>query len=60
MCAQRRRDIVLNDIAQFDRRQRVFVLDSRFDMDKSLSEGVVALSGVGQKVFEDLSVITVL
>lgn len=52
--------VVLNDVAQLDGRQRVFVLYARFDVDEPLAEGVFALGREGQEVLEDLAVIAVL
>ena len=54
------RYIILNNVAQLDGRQRVFVLDATLDVDKTLAEGVVTLCGIGQEVLQDLAIITVL
>ena len=46
----RRGYVVLNDVAQVDRGQRIFVLDAALDVDQPFAVGVVALRGIGQKV----------
>ena len=56
----RGRNVVLDDVPQLDGRKRVAVLDTRLDVDKTLAHRVVALNGIGQKVFQHLAGITVL
>ena len=53
-------DVVLNDVPEFYGRQRITVLDAGLDVDKSFADRVVSLNGIGQQVFQHLTVIPVL
>ncbi|WP_373168405.1 hypothetical protein [Bacteroides cellulosilyticus] len=54
------RHIVLDDIAQTDGRQGVFVLDTALDVYQPFFKGIVSLRGIREQVFEDFAVIAVL
>ena len=53
-------NVVLNDVPEFYCRQRITVLDAGLDVDKSFADRVVPLNGIGQQVFQHLTVIPVL
>ena len=53
-------NIVLDDIAQTDAGQGVFVLDTALDVYQPLFKGIVSLRGIGEQVFEYFTVVAVL
>ena len=53
-------NIVLDDVAQADAGQGVFVLDTALDVNQSFFKGIVPLRGIGEQVFEDFTVVAVL